>query len=145
MSVFQTIGVVAFGLLAVLGMLFVRRVMIAHRGGTIEMALRLTTVVVGRGWSPGLGRFAGDQLRWYRLFSFSPRPKRVFSRGALQVEGRRDPDEQEQLALPSDWVIVTCVCDDDTIEVSMAEGALTGFLSWIEAGPPGSASNRLAG
>jgi hypothetical protein len=101
-------------------------------------------MVSGRGWSHGLARFAGDDLRWYRVFSFSPRPRRVLCRCSLQIQSRRRPDGPERLALPADWVVVRCVDRRTTVEIAMAEATLTGFLSWIEAAPPGAASRRLA-
>jgi hypothetical protein len=37
-------------------------------------------------------------------------------------------------------VVIGCQVGDsqDTIELAMGEGALTGFLAWLEAAPPGS-------
>jgi hypothetical protein len=133
----EAIGIGILILLVALATLFFRRGIIARRGGTIELSVRLTTMVPGRGWAAGLARFAGDDLRWYRIFSFSVRPRRVLSRRGLAVERRRAPDGQEQLVLPADWVIVRLVSHQAPLEVAMAQPTLTGFLSWIEAGPPG--------
>ncbi len=143
MRIFEGIAVAVLALVVVLGLLFVRRTMIA-RGGTIELSLRLSTRLPGRGWSPGLGRFVHDELRWYRIFSFAPGPRRILGRRALAVEGRRTPDGPERLALPTDWVIVRCASHDGPVEIAMAESTLTGFLSWVEAAPPGAASMRMA-
>lgn len=137
MRIVEWIGLGVLILLIALVVLFIRRGFIARRGGTIELSVRLTTMVPGRGWAAGLARFTGDQLRWYRIFSFSLRPRRVLSRRGLAVERRRVPDGPERLVLPSDWVIVRCVSKVNTVEIAMAEPALTGFLSWVEAGPPG--------
>jgi hypothetical protein len=37
-------------------------------------------------------------------------------------------------------VVITCQVRDspETIELAMSEAALTGFLAWLEAAPPGS-------
>jgi len=133
----EAIGIGVLILLVALATLFFRRGFIARRGGTIELSVRLSTMVPGRGWAAGLARFAGDDLRWYRIFSFSFRPRRVLSRRGLAVERRRVPDGHEQLVLPGDWVIVRLISHRAPLEVAMAEPTLTGFLSWIEAGPPG--------
>jgi hypothetical protein len=143
-KILEWIGIGVVILLLGLALLFIRRTVIARSGGTIELSWRMSSVVPGRGWSPGIGRFAGDQLRWYRMFSFSVRPRRALSRRALVVESRRVPDGPERLVLAPDWVIVRCVSDDALIEIAMAEATLTGFLSWIEAVPPGTVSNRIA-
>jgi hypothetical protein len=144
MEILEWIGVGVFALLLGLAVLFLRRGFIARSGGTIELSWRMNAVVPGRGWSPGIGRFAGDDLRWYRMFSYSVRPRRSISRRALAVQSRRVPDGPERLALAPDWVIVRCTSQGSLIEIAMAESTLAGFLSWIEAIPPGTASTRLA-
>jgi hypothetical protein len=144
MEILEVIGIGVFVLLLVLALLFLRRGFIARSGGTIELSWRMNSVVPGRGWSPGIGRFAGDDLRWYRMFSFSVRPRRTLTRRGLAVAGRRPPDGPERLVLASDWVIVSCASEGATIEIAMAESTLAGFLSWIEAVPPGTVSTRMA-
>jgi hypothetical protein len=133
----EGIGIAVLILLAALALLFLRRLIIARKGGTIELGVRLSTMVPGRGWSAGLARFTGDDLRWYRIFSFWPGPRRVLSRRGLAVDRRRTPDANELLVLPPDWIIVRCSGRRSPVEIAMAERALTGFLSWVEAAPPG--------
>jgi hypothetical protein len=52
------IGLLLF--LATIVLLFARRAYYARAGGTIRCDLRVTTMLVGRGWSPGFARFVGD-------------------------------------------------------------------------------------
>jgi hypothetical protein len=144
MEILEWIGIGLLALFALLAMWYLRRAAIGRRGGTIDVSMRLTTMVSGRGWAHGLARFAGDDLRWYRVFSLWPRPRRILSRRVLAIQGRRRPDGPERLTLPADWIVVRCVDDRSTVEIAMAETTLTGFLSWIEAAPPGTASRRLA-
>lgn len=144
MRIIEWIGIGVLILLCALGVLFVRREIIARGRGTIELSFRLSTLIAGRGWSPGIARFVGDELRWYRVFSFALRPRRVLSRRSLAVESRRVPDSPELLVLPENWVIVRCTSNHAPVEIAMAEATLTGFLSWIEAAPPGGAGMRLA-
>lgn len=139
MSILGWIAIGAFALVLALGVLFVRRQLLARLGSTIELYLRMSTLVVGRGWAPGFARLAGDQLRWYRMFSFAARPRRVLSRRSLIVESRRAPAGSERFSLPEDWVILRCLSHHAPVELAMAPGTLTGFLSWIEASPPGGA------
>jgi hypothetical protein len=139
-EIVEIIGIAIVAVLAVLCLLFFRRGFIARRGGTIELSLRLSTMVPGRGWSSGLARFAGDELRWYRIFSFAVRPRRVLSRRGLAVERRRPPAGEERLVLPSNWVVVRCVSHQAPVEIAMAATTLTGFLSWVEGAPPGGAA-----
>jgi hypothetical protein len=143
-GVLQWVGIGVLVVLLALATLFFRRVAIGRRGGTIDVSLRLTTFVPGRGWAHGLARFAGDEFRWYRVFSFSPRPRRVLSRRELAIQGRRLPDDVERLTMPADWVVVRCADRRSSVEIAMSGSTLTGFLSWMEAAPPGSPAPRLA-
>ena len=144
MLVLEWIGIGVLILLALVAVLFARRAFLVRAGGTIRLNLRVSTMLDGRGWSPGFARFADDELRWYRMFSFAIRPKRVLARRGLAVEKRRLPQGQECLALPADWVILRCISHHAPVEIAMAKSTVTGFLSWLEAAPPGAASPRLA-
>ncbi len=144
MEILQAIGIGVLTLLTVLGYLFGRRALMARRGGTVELYLRLHSIVPGRGWAPGFARFAREELRWYRMFSFAFRPRRVLARRGLAVVDRRGPDAGELLMLPEDWVILRCTSYQAPVEIAMAPSTLTGFLSWLEAAPPGTVSRSLA-
>jgi hypothetical protein len=124
-------------LLVLLLLLFLRRRLLMRSGGTITLQVRVTTVVPGRGWSAGLGVFADDDLRFYRMFSLAPGPKRVLSRGGLAVERRRRPEGPERMTMPADWVVLRCTSHQAPVEIAMAASTVTGFLSWLEAAPPG--------
>ncbi|GIF64226.1 hypothetical protein Ais01nite_22610 [Asanoa ishikariensis] len=136
------IGLLLF--LVTIVLLIARRAVYARAGGTIRCDLRVSTMLVGRGWSPGFARFVGDELRWYRLFSIALRPKRVLTRSGLAVESRRLPEGQERLIMPADWIILRCVGHQAPVEIAMALSTVTGFSSWIEAGPPDYQSPRLS-
>jgi hypothetical protein len=144
MRILEGFGIGVLILLCLLIVIFARREIISRGGGTIDLSLRLTSRVRGRGWSAGVARYAGDQLRWYRVFSLAPRPRRTLHRSELSVRGRRLPDPAEQYVMPAGWVVVSCTHRGSVVEIAMAEAALTGFLSWMEAAPPGAVSPRLA-
>ncbi|MFC4021725.1 DUF2550 domain-containing protein [Micromonospora sp. GCM10011542] len=144
MEIVEGIGIAVALILCALLILFVRRALVTRSGGIIRLSVRVSTMLDGRGWSPGFGRFAGDELRWYRMFSFALRPKRVLSRKGLAVERRRLPEGQERLSMPADWVILRCTSHHAPVEIAMARSTVTGFLSWLEAAPPGAVSPRLA-
>jgi len=137
MRLIEAICIGALILFGALMALFLRRELISRGSGTIDMSLRLNTFVPERGWAPGLGRFSGDELRWYRLFSFGVRPRRVLRRTGLVVEARRLPEGVEKLALPADYVVIRCAGGDQPVEIALAEATLMGFLSWLESAPPG--------
>lgn len=139
----------AFGALVVLallalGALAVRRRMLTRRGGTFDCSLRLPSNGHGKGWTLGVARYAGDIVEWYRVFSYSPRPGRVFGRSDLEIIDRREPQGAETFALLSGAVIVRCRdagatngTGDGFVDLAMGKDALTGFLSWLESAPPG--------
>ncbi len=137
MQILELIGICFAALLLILFALFFRRRLLMAGGGTIRLQVRVTTMVPGRGWSAGLGRFVGDELQFHRMFSFGIRPKRVLDRRLLTVDQRRLPEGPERLTMPGDWIILACVSDTGRIEIAMAESTVTGFASWLEAGPPG--------
>jgi hypothetical protein len=145
MRIFEVVGLGVLILFVGLLLIFVRREVISRAGGTIDMNMRLTTLVPGRGWAPGVGRFTGDELRWYRMFSFGVRPRRVLARQGLRVEQRRPPEGAERLAMPEGWVVVRCtglVRGGGAVELALAEAAYTGFQSWLESAPPGALRPR---
>ena len=137
MRILEIAGICVLGLFVVLLAIFLRRRLLMVGGGTIRLQFRVTTVVPGRGWSSGIGRFAGDQLQFHRMFSFGIRPKRVINRRSLRVDERRLPEGPERLSMPGHWVILACTNGTTPIEIAMAESTVTGFSSWLEAGPPG--------
>src|SRR5436305_1622338 len=85
-------------------------------------------------WSVGVAWYGGDNLLWYRALSLSVRPNHRLVRGDLRVEGRREvaPDD---LALPTDVVVLTCSTAEGRQELAMEASTLTGFLSWVESAP----------
>ena len=114
-----------------------RRIGLQRLAGTIELSLRLKRPGHGRGWVHGVGRFAGDELLWFRVFSLSPRPRRRYSRRELEVLRRRDPSGDELKALQEGAVVMECRTGDRPVELAMSGSAVTGFLAWLEARPPG--------
>ena len=114
-----------------------RRFVLRRRSGTFDCSLRLRTKRHGQGWVYGIARYAGDGLEWYRVFSLSPLPKRIVARRDLVVRSRRRPRGAEALAVLAGAIVVECGVADRTLELAMSPEALTGFLSWLEAAPPG--------
>lgn len=133
------VGLFVFGL---------RRRLIQRSGGTFDCSLRWNAPEKpekgeenGKGWGYGIARYNGDRIEWFRVFSYSPRPRRVLERSAIEVAGRRTPEGEEELALLSDAVILACLHREARLELAMSEDALTGFLAWLEAAPPGQRVN----
>jgi hypothetical protein len=98
----------------------------------------------GRGWSYGIAQYGADRVDWYRIFSYAFRPAAVLTRRDLEVVGRRDPDGTEELALFPGWTILDCRFGAGYAELALSEDALTGFLSWLEAAPPGQDVSRVS-
>lgn len=145
---FLTLLVCGLVVVLVLAGLFVfglRRRLIQRSGGTFDCSLRWNAPergdVSGKGWIYGVARYNGDRVAWFRVFSYAPRPRRLLERSAIEVTDRRTPDGEEELALLSDAVILGCTHQGKRLELAMSEDALTGFLAWLEAAPPGQRVN----
>ncbi|GAA4944588.1 DUF2550 domain-containing protein [Yinghuangia aomiensis] len=95
----------------------------------------------GKGWVFGIARYSGDRIEWFRVFSYAPRPRRTLERHDIVVIERRLPVGQEELALLAGAVVLVCSHGGRLLELAMSEDALTGFLAWLEAAPPGQRVN----
>jgi Protein of unknown function (DUF2550) len=109
-----------------------------ERGGSVDCGLRRGG---DRRWRPGLAEYRPRELRWHPVFGIRLRPSEVFPRRQLSIVTRRPADavEATRLGLGPGAVVVEC----DTgaaggrVELALSEDALTGFLAWLEAAPPG--------
>jgi hypothetical protein len=147
MRVLEVFGICVVALLVLLFAIFFRARLFMLGGGTIRLQVRVSTLVPGRGWSTGIGRFHGDELRFYRMFSLAFRPNRILDRADLVIEERRVPEGPERLTMPGHWIVLRLSTRGDQFDIAMAESTVTGFLSWLEAappGPPGSVAPRPA-
>lgn len=138
----ELFGVLLLALMLLGICLVVRRRLLASGGSAFELSYRARSDKDGRGWLLGLGRYAGEDLEWFRIFSLSPRPKRVWPRADVEYAGLRRPQGAEELSLYADHVVVVCDTPDGTLELAMNPASLKGFQSWLEAMPPGSRSVR---
>jgi hypothetical protein len=124
-------------------MLVIRRRLLSRNGGTFELSVRVRASQPGRGWVLGVGRYAGERLEWFRIFSLAARPKRSWRRGEIVYESHRPSEGNEQFSLYAGHVVVTCLTAAGPIEMAMSPSALTGLQSWLEAAPPGAARRHL--
>lgn len=147
-------GVLCVVVVACLCYLGFRRVRLM-RGGGVDVCLRRQRPGrrpaavggrgdVGAGWHFGVARYRGNELAWYRLTSLRPGPTAVLDRTGLEIVDRRVPGTAESYALPQGASVVRCRVGDVEMELAMPAGVLTGFLSWLEAAPPGALGYRQA-
>ncbi|RKN40916.1 DUF2550 domain-containing protein [Streptomyces hoynatensis] len=122
-----------------------RRRLIQRSGGTFDCSARFQPPQAGqspgKGWLYGVARYNGDQVEWFRVFSYALRPRRALQRDRIQVRERRRPVGDEELALLPGAVVLSCRHEEWDVELAMSEDALTGFLAWLEAAPPGQRVN----
>ncbi len=147
---FDAAGVFAvFLLLVVLAGIGIalRRVLLDRGGGTVECGLRLKGADGSwQAWRLGVARYQLDELRWHQVFGVLLRPDVVLVRRNLIVAARRRPDPVEAANLGGEAVIIECREGPHAqpVELALGEGALTGFLAWLEAAPPGSHLDQIA-
>jgi hypothetical protein len=128
-AAFLVIVVLAAGAIAA------RRILLDRGGGTVDCGLRRP----GGSWRLGVAAYRLDELRWYQAFGVLLSPSEVLDRGTLSVVSRRQASPDEAASLGEGTVVVECRGGngDGTVELAMSDGALTGFLAWLEAAPPG--------
>jgi hypothetical protein len=130
------VAVIALAIVLVLGGLFLRRRVLQRQGG-FDMCLRVGRDGWSGGWVFGVGRYRGDDVEWFRTFSYGARPKWSSQRSDLNVVDRRAPEAEEAYDLPAGNIVLVCQDGDRSLEVSMSEPASMAFLAWLEAAPPG--------
>ena len=96
--------------------LVLRRRLLARHGGTFELSHRMRTDAAGRGWVLGMGRYSGEKLEWFRIFTLWPRPNRVWHREQLTFDGRREPVGAEHASLYPDHVVIRCAARSGEVE-----------------------------
>ena len=112
-----------------------RRFLLDRGGATVECGLRQR----GGSWRLGVASYQLDEFRWYRIFGVSMRPDQTFPRRDLDVVTRRPPTEEEVSILGPGRIVAECqLGGSGTVDLALAESALTGLLAWLESAPPGS-------
>jgi hypothetical protein len=118
----------------------VRRFLLERGGARVECGLRRP----GGSWRLGLAAYQLDEFCWYRVFGFSMRPEQAFPRRDLAVIARRPPTPEDVTILGPGRIVAECRIgpsasgEPGTVDLALAESALTGLLAWLEAAPPGS-------
>lgn len=109
-----------------------QRRLVASAGG-LPVALKCA----GERWANGVGRYAGDELVWYRTLSLSPTAAMRLPRSQLRVIGTRAWDASRDMALRPNLHIVECRLNGSTeLSLGFPDNGVTGFLSWLEASAP---------
>jgi hypothetical protein len=140
--IFAAVLVLVFLAAAVLAS---RRYLLERSGGTVECALRSPA---GSGsWRLGVLSYQHDSLSWYGALGVLLRPEHEFHRRGLSVVSRRPAEPSETVTLGADRIVVEVAFrhspdipgdPDEHVDLAMTDQALTGFLAWLEASPPGS-------
>jgi hypothetical protein len=108
-----------------------QRRVVASAGG-LPMALKRDE----QRWANGVGRYAGDELIWYRTLSLSPTPALRMARSDLEVILSRAWDPRRDMALRPNLMIAECQFRGAKVSLGFPDNGLTGFLSWLEASAP---------
>jgi hypothetical protein len=115
----------------------VRRIVLVRSRGSFDCSLNRAPGRPEGHWTSGIASYGTGELRWFRMFSLSPRPSITWQRTALQVKEFRAPERGEVFAVLPGAVIVTCLLGTGELQLAMTMDAYTGFASWLESAPPG--------
>ncbi|HWG02305.1 MAG TPA: DUF2550 domain-containing protein [Trebonia sp.] len=120
-----------------------RRFLLERGGGTVDCGLRRPA---GTGaWRLGVVSYHQDELHWFGALGVLLRPEQVFPRRSLTVVSRRPSSPSEATALGPDRIVIEIRSGaSEHVELAMTDQALTGFLAWLEASPPGSHLEEIA-
>src|SRR5690606_36298670 len=91
----DAVAVTLVALLVTAIVLAVRRRLISRGGPTFDLGISARSGVDAGGWILGVGRYRGEELEFFRIFSVSPWPKHRFTRGTVEVSGRRETTRGE--------------------------------------------------
>ena len=108
-------------------------------GAPSSSAVRVRSTEAGRGWVLGLGRYSGDALEWFRIFSLAPRPSASWHRAELAYDVAADAGGREEFTLYAGHIVVAVRTTRGPVELAMSPSALTGLQAWLESAPPGAA------
>ena len=125
--------VVVVGVLAVLLALW-RFLTLRSRGQSVLLRRLPATGV--HGWRHGTLRYDGDELRYYKLRSISPRADHVFHRQLLEFLETRDVAAAEQGFMAEDLRIAT-LSDEQGVhyEFALDTHGLMALTAWVESAP----------
>lgn len=86
-------------------------------------------------FTPGIAHYCVGRIEWYRAWSLSPRPARVWERGTLEVLDKTLlPAVKDRPAM----FAVSCRYGSQRFELAVTEAAYAGLASWLESALPGS-------
>jgi hypothetical protein len=120
------------GALAAFGFVVLHQRRLIRMAGALPVAVKLGD----KRWSNGVGRYAGNELIWYRTLTLSPAAALRMPRNELQVVASRPWDANRDMALRPNLMIVECRFRGEQINLGFPDNGLTGFLSWLEASAP---------
>lgn len=129
--------------LALFIVMALRRWLISRKGTTIDLSVTRQSGDDASGWIVGVGRYRGEDLEFFRLFSLWPVPRYTFRRGAVEIVGRRSPSARESRRTHHSFVVAKLQTPTPVSQVALTPGALTALLAWLESSPPGHNVNNV--
>lgn len=114
------------------GAMVMRRHQLKNTLGTFECDL--SREGSGR-WVPGICRYADHSLEFLKLRSISPIPAVSFTRTAMEIVSRSEPEPGQLRTVDTDAIIVDLATDRGRYRMGLSYAAYTGLSAWLEAGP----------
>lgn len=133
--IITSVSIILVIVFSMLTTLFFRRRWLSANGGVFDCGMRKLSQGAGN-WVMGIARYQSDTLEWYRVFSFSFKPKVTFTRENTTFVSHRPLDVMETMSLFDDHLCVQVNQKGSDFELSMTYASMTGLMSWLEAAPP---------
>lgn len=121
--------------------LIIRHQILLRRRGVFVCGLRPDGGSRPGRWMVGLARYSRGTFLWYRPLNPFLAPSVVLRRGSMDLVEHHLPTPADGIAVMAGREVVTLSTSLpgrlSRCQLVVDPGALTGLMSWLEAGPPG--------
>lgn len=114
---------------------YARRAWLARSGGVFVCDFNLGDLEHPR-WVPGMARYSGEYLEWFRAASLGLRPRYSLRRSTTTARGTNSPKQAESLGNRVLQLEATPAGEPQVWELAMDVNSAMGLLAWLEAAPP---------
>lgn len=129
--------------LVLLVLMWIRRLILNLGDAVFDASVRQLQNPPGA-WRHGIAKYTGDCLEWFPLWDVKVAPRLRLVRAGLELqEWQRSPEHVGAIWEPCIVQIRSRKSNAGIWELALWEPSAMGFISWIEAAPPGRYDHHL--